>query len=85
MILVLVFFIDVASIPFKRVRGPTRGMGLKKLIKGKNKLVINIPTGKGKPVCEVQSAKLSSEIGVISRQFIPVPTKWKALKDDGKL
>ena len=48
------FFIDVAFIPSKRVRDPTRGMGLKKLIKGKNKLVINIPTGKGKPVCEVQ-------------------------------
>ena len=65
-ILVLVFFIDVASIPSKRIRGPTRGMGLEKHIRGKNKLVINIPTGKGRLVCEVQSAKLSSEIGVIS-------------------
>ena len=66
MILVLVFFTNVAFIPSKRIRNPTRGMGLEKLIKEKNKLVINIPTSRGRPICEVQSAKLSSEIGVIS-------------------
>ena len=77
-------FIDVAFIPSKRVQGPTRGVGLEKLIKGTNKLLIDIPAGKGRPVCEVQSAKLSSEIGVITRQFIPVPRKWRALKDTEK-
>ena len=56
-------------------------MGLEKLIKGTNKLLIDIPTGKGKFVCEVQSAKLSSEIGVITQQFIPIPRKWRALRD----
>ncbi|KAK8697729.1 hypothetical protein V6N13_113867 [Hibiscus sabdariffa] len=30
------------------------------------------------------SAKLSSEIGIISRQFTPIPTKWKDMKDNYK-
>lgn len=47
-------------------------------------MIIDIPIGKGRLISEVQSAKLSSEIGVISRQFIPVPTKWKVLKNEDK-
>ena len=77
-------FIDVASIPSKRVRRPTRGVGLEKLIKGTNKLLIDIPAGKGRFVCEVQSVKLSFEIGVITQQFIPIPRKWRALKNTKK-
>ena len=64
---------------------PNSRVGVRKTYQGKNKLVINIPTGKGRPVCEVQSAKLSPEIGVISQQIILLPTKWKTLKDDEKL
>ncbi|XVE95651.1 hypothetical protein REPUB_Repub02eG0116900 [Reevesia pubescens] len=48
-------------------------------------MVIDIAPGKGRPICDVQSVKLSSEIGVISCQFISVPTNWKALTDDEKL
>ncbi|OMO51247.1 hypothetical protein CCACVL1_29910 [Corchorus capsularis] len=36
----------------KRVRGPTTGQGLERMLKGKNKLVIDIPEGKGRPICE---------------------------------
>ncbi|KAK9031922.1 hypothetical protein V6N11_056208 [Hibiscus sabdariffa] len=68
----------------KRVRGPSRGKGLENLIKGKNKLLVEIPEGKGRPIDAIQSAKLSSEIGIISRQFISIPTKWKEMKDDAK-
>ncbi|KAK9008979.1 hypothetical protein V6N11_080455 [Hibiscus sabdariffa] len=68
----------------KRIRGPRRGKGLENLIKGKNKLLVEIPEGKGRPIDAVQSAKLSSEIGIISRQFISIPTKWKEMKDDAK-
>lgn len=71
--------------PSKKVQGLLWGTGLEKLIKRKNKLVIDIPTTKGKPICEVQSTKLSSEIGVITQQFISIPTKWKAMKDTDKL
>ena len=55
-----------------------------KLIKGTTKLLIDIPAGKGRPVCEVQSVKLSSEIRVITRQFISVPKKWRTLNDTEK-
>jgi hypothetical protein len=68
----------------KRTRGPSRGLGLEKLIKGSNKMHINIPKGKGRPTSEVQSAKLSNEIGLISRQFIAIPTKWKGMTNDDK-
>ena len=68
----------------KRVRGPTRGKELEKLLKVNGKMVINIPLGKGRPVCEVQSAKLLSELGVISRQFVPIPEKWKNFTEDEK-
>ncbi|KAE8683480.1 hypothetical protein F3Y22_tig00111207pilonHSYRG00012 [Hibiscus syriacus] len=54
-------------------------------MKGKNKLIVEIPEGKGRPIDAVQSAKLSSEIGIISRQFISMPTKWKDMKDNDKL
>ncbi|OMO62073.1 hypothetical protein COLO4_33233 [Corchorus olitorius] len=77
--------VDTYSVPPKKVRGPTRGVGLEKLIKGRNKLLIEIPKGKGRPVSEVQSAKLSSEIGLIVRNFISIPTKWKGLTEADKL
>ncbi|KAK9033727.1 hypothetical protein V6N11_049912 [Hibiscus sabdariffa] len=69
----------------KRIRGPSRGKGLENLIKGGNKLLVEIPEGKSRPTDAVQSAKLSSEIGIISRQFTPIPTKWKDMKDNYKV
>ncbi|KAE8673174.1 hypothetical protein F3Y22_tig00111810pilonHSYRG00280 [Hibiscus syriacus] len=54
-------------------------------MKGKNKLIVEILEGKGRPIDAVQLAKLSSEIGIISRQFISIPTKWKDMKDNDKL
>ncbi|KAK9045790.1 hypothetical protein V6N11_051698 [Hibiscus sabdariffa] len=72
------------NISQKRIRGPSRGKGLENLIKGGNKLLVEIPEGKGRPIDAVQSAKLSSEIGIISRQFTPIPTKWKDMKDNYK-
>lgn len=63
---------------------PTRGLGLEKLIKGNNKMQIDISKGKGRPTSEVQLAKLSNEIGLISRQFIPMPTKWRGMTNDDK-
>ncbi|KAK8494929.1 hypothetical protein V6N12_007913 [Hibiscus sabdariffa] len=73
------------NISEKRIRGPSRGKGLENLIKGGNKLLVEIPEGKSRPTDAVQSAKLSSEIGIISRQFTPIPTKWKDMKDNYKV
>ncbi|KAG5619784.1 hypothetical protein H5410_005002 [Solanum commersonii] len=43
------------------------------------KMVIEIPVGKGRPVKAVQSAKLSNELGIIARNFLALPNKWKEL------
>ncbi|KAH0764864.1 hypothetical protein KY285_000735 [Solanum tuberosum] len=44
-----------------------------------SKMKIDIPIGKGRPTKPVQSAKLSNELGIIARNFISVPNKWKEL------
>ena len=46
------------------------------------KLKIAIDAEKGRPINRVQSAKLSNQLGFISRECIPVPTKWRDMEDD---
>ena len=59
--------------------------GLEKINKASKTLMpIEIVKGKGRPVDAKQSSKLTSELGIIARNLIPVPTKWKALKDEDK-
>ncbi|KAL4279094.1 hypothetical protein GQ457_03G015270 [Hibiscus cannabinus] len=41
---------ELISISQKRIRGPSRGKGLENLIKGGNKLLVEIPEGKGRPI-----------------------------------
>ncbi|KAH0679101.1 hypothetical protein KY284_020186 [Solanum tuberosum] len=48
------------------------------------KMVIEIPAGKGRPVKAVQSAKLSNELGIIARNFLALPNKWKELAVEEK-
>lgn len=74
-------FVTIDSTSTKVKRGRTRGKGLSKMNKafGK-KLKVHIDLDKGRPVDRVQSAKLSSQLGVISRECIRVPTKWKDMK-----
>lgn len=45
---------------------------------------IHIPAEKGRPVDCVQSAKLSNELGVLTRNLIRVPRKWKDISEDEK-
>ena len=40
---------------------------------------IEISKEKNRPLDKDQSAKLSNELGIIIRNLIPVPTKWKDL------
>ncbi|KAG8367881.1 hypothetical protein BUALT_Bualt16G0118700 [Buddleja alternifolia] len=70
-----------ASNPKKNIRGCTRGIALRKLNKKNNneKLVIHIDPEQGRPVDSVESAKLSRELGQISRESLRVPIKWKDL------
>ncbi|KAG8383121.1 hypothetical protein BUALT_Bualt05G0151800 [Buddleja alternifolia] len=65
----------------KSVRGPTRGIVLRKLNKkNKDKLIIHIDPVQRRPIDSVESAKLSSELGQLSRESLPVPNKWKNFK-----
>ncbi|KAG8377275.1 hypothetical protein BUALT_Bualt08G0012400 [Buddleja alternifolia] len=65
----------------KSVRGPTRGIALRKLNKkNKDKLIIHIDPVQRRPIDSVESAKLSSELGQIARESLPVPNKWKNFK-----
>ncbi|KAG8387545.1 hypothetical protein BUALT_Bualt02G0032300 [Buddleja alternifolia] len=65
----------------KSVRGLTRGIALRKLNKkNNNKLTIHIDPVQRRPTDSVESAKLSSELGQLSRESLPVPIKWKNVK-----
>ncbi|KAG5615572.1 hypothetical protein H5410_015396 [Solanum commersonii] len=70
---------------FKRGQGKKRGKGLEKMKRALGKkMVIEIPAGKGRPVKAVQSAKLSNELGIIARNFLALPNKWKELTVEEK-
>ncbi|KAG8391515.1 hypothetical protein BUALT_Bualt01G0195700 [Buddleja alternifolia] len=64
--------VQSASNPKKNIRGCTRGIALRKLNKKNNneKLVIHIDPEQGRPVDSVESAKLSRELGQISRESL---------------
>ncbi|KAM3343515.1 hypothetical protein P3S68_025604 [Capsicum galapagoense] len=49
-----------------------------------SKMKIEIPIGKGRPIKPIQSAKLSNELGIIARNFLPLPNKWKELTREDK-
>ncbi|KAF3653003.1 putative ribonuclease H protein-like [Capsicum annuum] len=74
-----------ASARLKKGRGKTRGKGLKKIKKAiGSKIKIEIPIGKERTTKPIQSAKLSNELGIIARNFIPLPSKWKELSREDK-
>ncbi|KAL6563057.1 hypothetical protein OROHE_005644 [Orobanche hederae] len=71
---------DVATIDVgskKRSRGPTTGKGLRKYFDSFGKIKINVDPSIGRPVNAGQSAKLSSNIGIITRGVLPMPKTWK--------
>ncbi|KAG8385543.1 hypothetical protein BUALT_Bualt03G0056100 [Buddleja alternifolia] len=66
---------------YKSVRGSTRGIALRKLNKkNNNKLTIHIDPVQRRPTDSVESAKLSSELGQLSRESLLVSIKWKNVK-----
>ncbi|XP_019267614.1 PREDICTED: uncharacterized protein LOC109244911 isoform X2 [Nicotiana attenuata] len=73
------------STRIRKGRGRTMGKGLEKMKKSMGrKMVIDIPVGKGRPVKAIPSAKLSNELGIIARNFLSLPNKWKELTRDDK-
>ncbi|XP_019263142.1 PREDICTED: uncharacterized protein LOC109240913 [Nicotiana attenuata] len=69
----------------RKVRGRTMRKGLEKMKKSiGRKMVIDIPVGKGRPVKAIPSAKLSNGLGIIARNFLTLPNKWKELTREDK-
>ncbi|KAL3834513.1 hypothetical protein ACJIZ3_009249 [Penstemon smallii] len=46
------------------------------------KYAVHISNEKRRPLNRIQSAKLSSTLGIISREHIPMPVKWTELKEE---
>ncbi|KAL3638498.1 hypothetical protein CASFOL_017869 [Castilleja foliolosa] len=65
----------------KRKRGPTMGRGLMKALGGSKgkKMKIEVDPSIGRPKDRVESAKFSSQVGVVARDVLPVPRKWKEI------
>ncbi|KAL3638435.1 hypothetical protein CASFOL_017806 [Castilleja foliolosa] len=65
----------------KRKRGPTMGRGLMKALGGSKgkKMKIEVDPAIGRPKNRVESAKFSSQVGVVARDVLPVPRKWKEI------
>ncbi|KAM3216938.1 hypothetical protein P3L10_026381 [Capsicum annuum] len=49
-----------------------------------SEIKIDIPIGKGRPIQPSQSAKLSNELRIVARNFLPLPNKWKELTREDK-
>ena len=48
------------------------------------KLRIDIPSDQRRPIDVVQSAKLASECGIISRNILPLTGRWKDVTEQDK-
>ena len=72
-----------ASTSSKRRRGPSRGKELQRINESnKTLLEVCIDPIQGRPLDKVQSAKLSSEIGIVSWEFQLCPVSFPKFKED---
>ncbi|KAL3619562.1 hypothetical protein CASFOL_036623 [Castilleja foliolosa] len=63
----------------KRKRGPTMGRGLMKAGSDGKKIKIEVDPAIGRPKERLESAKFSSQVGVVARDVLPVVRKWKEI------
>ena len=64
----------------KNSEGKTQGCHLSKLVHAINKrFPIHIDLDQGSPLNNVKSAKLSNELGIITRTYLPCPRSIKKL------
>ncbi|KAL3638008.1 hypothetical protein CASFOL_018456 [Castilleja foliolosa] len=63
----------------KRKRGPTMGKGLMKAGTCGKKIKIEVDPAIGRPKERVESARFSSQVGVVARDVLPVVRKWKEI------
>ncbi|CAH9132501.1 unnamed protein product [Cuscuta epithymum] len=70
----------------KRGRGQTMGKGIMKAFEAsKTKMKITVDPSVGRPKNGEQSAKLSSQIGIVTSDVIPVPRRWKEVDEENEL
>ncbi|KAL3626934.1 hypothetical protein CASFOL_029245 [Castilleja foliolosa] len=63
----------------KRKRGSTMGRGLIKAGSDGKKIKIEVDPAIGRPKERLESAKFSSQVGVVARDVLPVVRKWKEI------
>ncbi|KAL3617254.1 hypothetical protein CASFOL_039001 [Castilleja foliolosa] len=70
---------ETVSSASKRKRGPTMGRGLMKAGSDGKKIKIEVDPAIGRPKERLESAKFSSQVGVVARDVLPVVRKWKEI------
>ncbi|KAL3627034.1 hypothetical protein CASFOL_028397 [Castilleja foliolosa] len=70
---------ETVSSAVKRKRGPTMGRGLMKAGTCGKKIKIEVNPAIGRSKERVESAKFSSQVGVVARDVLPVVRKWKEI------
>ncbi|KAK6119333.1 hypothetical protein DH2020_046932 [Rehmannia glutinosa] len=66
-------------------RGPTRGKEFQRMNDtSKKRLEVFIDPIQGRPLDKVQSAKLSNEIGIVSREFMLCPISFPKFKQEDR-
>ncbi|KAL3625626.1 hypothetical protein CASFOL_030480 [Castilleja foliolosa] len=70
---------ETVSSAVKRKRGPTMGRGLMKAGTCGKKIKIDVDPAIGRPKERVESARFSSQVGVVARDVLPVVRKWKEI------
>ncbi|KAL3633640.1 hypothetical protein CASFOL_022402 [Castilleja foliolosa] len=70
---------ETVSSAVKRKRGPTMGRGLMKAGTCGKKIKIEVDPAIGRPKERVESARFSSQVGVVARDVLPVVRKWKEI------
>ncbi|CAH9123657.1 unnamed protein product [Cuscuta epithymum] len=78
--------VEEASRPKKRGRGQTMGKGIMRAFAAsKTKMKVTVDPYIGRPKDGEESAKLSSQIGIITRDVLPVPRRWKEVDEENGL
>ncbi|CAH9085049.1 unnamed protein product [Cuscuta europaea] len=78
--------VEGASCPKKRGRGQTMGKGIMRAFAAsKTKMKVTVDPSIGRPKDGEESAKLSSQIGIVTRDVLPVPRRWNEVDEENGL
>ncbi|CAA0817471.1 Unknown protein [Striga hermonthica] len=77
---------SASNTTIKKRRGQTMGKGIMKAFQacGK-KMKVTVDPSIGRPKSRDESSKFSSQIGVVTRDVLPVPVRWKDVDEEKDL